>query len=472
MPRPKLHLTAAQKREAVCQKHAKYYQKHKGEIKNKRMERKMVTAQPNPKQSRSWNPDEDQKSLGASVKSGNSKSPPKYILPEQPIVLAAQKWEGKAQRLYDKLCALFGESKTYHEFCESVYHRYMSKEREDTRLLDKAHSGMESYRSLFMTYKLKLLEEVGQEDEYYRVQRMEDAAFMAASGVSDMLCEAIMGVENLKSHYERRSFGFQKTAPSTHEPLRHTRPLKTPIKGPTIKEVLPYILALTSIMPRSSKKKTPRNMKQASNGESNRASTRRKQVFVAPLLPHQQSFIKAILFTDFYEFLHNELIADGINWVFERLQQAFPGYALHATGTEMEIEVAYHTRKEDIRKELYRCLRDTFTYRRGEFLGEWMLITPWIAMRCQEPLTVADYGRAWHWPMWRIFEEGGYAPERFRSSDESLEEILLSIPKEAEYQRKEGGYQRRRVLVVACKKKYYLLEGPPSVRRPSQYDSN
>ncbi|KAK1216154.1 hypothetical protein PQX77_021207 [Marasmius sp. AFHP31] len=225
-------------------------------------------------------------------------------------------------------------------------------------------------------------------------------------------------------------------------------------------------------MPRSSKKKA-RNNKQPSNEEKSVATThRRKRVFVPPLLPHHQTFIKAILFTDFYEFLHNELIADGINWVFERLQLAFPGYALHATGTQKEIEAAYYMRKEDIRKELYRRLRDTFTHRGSEFFGEWMLITPWVIMRCQKPLTVDDYSRAWHWSMRRIHEEGGLAPERFHSPDEALEEILLSIPKEAEYLRREGEYQRRRVLADAHKKNYYLLEGFPSDRQPSQYGSD
>ncbi|KAK1221817.1 hypothetical protein PQX77_015370 [Marasmius sp. AFHP31] len=218
MPRPKIHFTTAQKQEATRRKHAKYYQKHKAEIKDKRTEKKTVTRELDAKQSSRNLGDKGQSGRGFSVKSGN---PPvtkstqarlAIILPEQPTVLAAQKWEGKAQRLYEKLCALFGESKTYKEFCDLVYHRYMSKQRDNTRLLDKAHSGMESYRQLFMTYKLKILEEVGQHDEYYRVQKMEDVAFLAASGVADMVCEGIMGMDNLRACYEQRRFGFQRTA--------------------------------------------------------------------------------------------------------------------------------------------------------------------------------------------------------------------------------------------------------------------
>ncbi|KAK1216155.1 hypothetical protein PQX77_021208 [Marasmius sp. AFHP31] len=204
MPRPKKHFTTAQKQEATRRKHAKYYQRHKTEIQNKRTAKKCV----------------GQNGVGSSVESGKSpvtkstQARPTIIIPEQPTILAAQKWEGKAQCLYEKLCALFGESKTYKEFCDLVYHQYISKQRDNTRLLDKAHSGMESYRQLFMTYKLKILEEVGQHDEYYRVQKMEDVAFMAASGVADMLCEAIMGVDNLRACYEQRRFGFQRVATS------------------------------------------------------------------------------------------------------------------------------------------------------------------------------------------------------------------------------------------------------------------
>ncbi|KAK1216161.1 hypothetical protein PQX77_021214 [Marasmius sp. AFHP31] len=223
MPRPRLHFTAEEKREATRKKHAKYYEKHKSEIQHKRAEKKRKQQE---RESRKGSRIGNRKlgrrgNLQNPSDNPQSKGPqsqrPELTIPEHPRVLAARKWLRKADRVQRKILEAYGQHPTHHGYCDDLYHCYLARWRETsedepsyTEPFDSAHRDMEGYTRLFTDYKLKLGEEVGKEDEYWRVNDMETKAFIAASAIGDLLCEALMGIEYVKKKYERGQFSFQK----------------------------------------------------------------------------------------------------------------------------------------------------------------------------------------------------------------------------------------------------------------------
>ncbi|KAL0567070.1 hypothetical protein V5O48_014922 [Marasmius crinis-equi] len=224
MPRPRLHFTPEEKQQANRRKHAKYYQKHKAEIQFKRAEKKEESRKRSKKgkqlmqrrESLNSRTDSDQKDTSEPQ---FQRTKVKLVLPEQPSVLAARKWEGKAQNLYQKILKLYGEHPTHHGYCDDLYHRYVAEYQapagEDDNAyvepFEQANSQMESYTRRLRRYKQKLLEEVGQGDEYWRVDKLEKKAFIAASAISDIYCEAFLGLEHVQQMYNRRKFPFQNS---------------------------------------------------------------------------------------------------------------------------------------------------------------------------------------------------------------------------------------------------------------------
>ncbi|KAG7087078.1 hypothetical protein E1B28_013060 [Marasmius oreades] len=215
MPQPQKYFTAQEKNEANRQKHARYYAKHKAEIQLKRTERtQMQREAQSGKRLRkgSWSKDNKAQCPPPAASSQKGR---KKVLPEQPIVLAVQKWEGKAQDLYAKVQSLYGKHKSFHEYCDYLCRKYIAghdegKGNNSTHLFEEAHQVMEEYLHQFRHYKQKLLEEVGQEDAYYRVNEMETQAHLAVQALCDLYCEAIIGVEHLSRHYNEGRFSFSK----------------------------------------------------------------------------------------------------------------------------------------------------------------------------------------------------------------------------------------------------------------------
>ncbi|KAJ8076140.1 hypothetical protein PM082_022125 [Marasmius tenuissimus] len=171
MPHPPLHITADEKREATKRKHAKYYQRHKSEIQYKRAEKRICKQQGTRMGSR-----HGKQELGRQGESLNTPGTSKLnnplqrvelVLPEQPWVLAARKWEGKAQKVQEKICKIYGKHDMHHGYCDDLYRRYLAEYKETSdgemayhKPFDSAHTAMEGYTRLFTKYKLKLLEEV------------------------------------------------------------------------------------------------------------------------------------------------------------------------------------------------------------------------------------------------------------------------------------------------------------------------
>ncbi|KAL0565767.1 hypothetical protein V5O48_016252 [Marasmius crinis-equi] len=160
---------------------------------------------------------EIQNPVNAIQRNSSTSKAPQIVLPEQPRVLAAQKWEGKAQQVQQKIQAAYGNHRTYHGYCNKLYHCYLVGFRETSEdepayawPFDKASRVMEHFRAKFQTYKLKLLENCGEEREYFWVAEMEGNAMLALSAINDLLCEALMGRENIKQKYERGQLEFQK----------------------------------------------------------------------------------------------------------------------------------------------------------------------------------------------------------------------------------------------------------------------
>ncbi|KAJ8076139.1 hypothetical protein PM082_022124 [Marasmius tenuissimus] len=91
----------------------------------------------------------------------------------------------------------------------------------------------------------------------------------------------------------------------------------------------------------------------------------RTRVFVLSLLPEHRMHIKALLFTDLYEFFHNDMVPEGIDWMFYQLQCHLPKFALYASGSMAEVQKINRVRKEDIHVVIYKELHDAFTYPDG-----------------------------------------------------------------------------------------------------------
>ncbi|KAL0565766.1 hypothetical protein V5O48_016251 [Marasmius crinis-equi] len=123
-----------------------------------------------------------------------------------------------------------------------------------------------------------------------------------------------------------------------------------------------------------------------------------QRVFVPSLLPKHWLQIKALLFSEFYEFLHNDMIPAGINWIFHQLECQFPDLALYPAGSVTEVEDVIRIRKEDICLVLYKAFRDTHTYPDGT----WMPFAPLRILELKKQISREDYMYAgMHSMRWR-----------------------------------------------------------------------
>ncbi|KAK1216160.1 hypothetical protein PQX77_021213 [Marasmius sp. AFHP31] len=173
------------------------------------------------------------------------------------------------------------------------------------------------------------------------------------------------------------------------------------------------------------------------------ASPKRYRIFVPSLLPEHRIHIKGLLFTEFYEFFHNDMVPEGINWIFHQLQCHLPEFALYIAGSVTEVEEVNRVRKEDIRMAIYKEMRDVFTMPNGV----WTPTAPIRVLDLQKQISLEDYMAAGTHSMRWWYKNSNVPRDDYLSKDDAEETILLYAP---------NAFYTRRVRRAAKNKCFYL----------------
>ncbi|KAL0567071.1 hypothetical protein V5O48_014923 [Marasmius crinis-equi] len=169
------------------------------------------------------------------------------------------------------------------------------------------------------------------------------------------------------------------------------------------------------------------------------------RVFVPSLLPVHRAYIESLVFTDFYEFMHADMIPAGINWLFLKLQLKFPAFALDPSGPQDKVEEIWRVRKEDIRGVVYKALRKAYTYRDGK----WMVSTPVAILQVNEKIPVDTYVAAGTHPMRWWYLHSNPNDEWFSRAD-SLDAIKIQV------ETLSSTYHEDRVITCGKRRRYYI----------------
>ncbi|KAL0563241.1 hypothetical protein V5O48_018835 [Marasmius crinis-equi] len=176
-----------------------------------------------------------------------------------------------------------------------------------------------------------------------------------------------------------------------------------------------------------------------------RRETRSPRVFVPSLLLEHRKFIKTLIFTDFYEFLHNDMIPAGLNWIFFKIQSKFPEFALYPSGSTNEVEEICRVRKEDLRMLIYKGLHDVYTYNDGQ----WMAGTPIDILKLSQLISLDNYMAAGtHSMRWWY----NHAPAQFEwfGKEDSEDAIMIQVETLNDF------YHDKRVKKIGKQRRYYI----------------
>ncbi|KAJ8088335.1 hypothetical protein PM082_022408 [Marasmius tenuissimus] len=165
MARAKLYFTPQQKAEANRRKSAKYYAKNKDSINTKRRDTNEQSGQ--------------------------------YYLK-------------KAVSLESRVQAILGGSRA--EYCNGLYLEYLKDQEDGTEgdVLLSQHDRFQGISRKFHVYMSGVLNTVGAGDMYNRIHEMEVEVSLTAAAIGDMFCQAALGLDSFREHFNRKLFRFQR----------------------------------------------------------------------------------------------------------------------------------------------------------------------------------------------------------------------------------------------------------------------
>ncbi|KAL0069541.1 hypothetical protein AAF712_003199 [Marasmius tenuissimus] len=116
----------------------------------------------------------------------------------------------KAVSLESRVQAILGGSRA--EYCNGLYLEYLKDQEDGTEgdVLLSQHDRFQGISRKFHVYMSGVLNTVGAGDMYNRIHEMEVEVSLTAAAIGDMFCQAALGLDSFREHFNRKLFRFQR----------------------------------------------------------------------------------------------------------------------------------------------------------------------------------------------------------------------------------------------------------------------